>query len=64
VGKILWSGGSTGPEGSVIVIPLLLLIALLMVLWWEKRGEKPFGGAGWRPRRIAPSEAGFLGGSH
>lgn len=55
VGKILWSGGTTGPEGSVIVIPLLVLIALLMVLWWGKRGEKPFRGMGWRPQRIAPS---------
>lgn len=49
VGKILWSGGSTGPEGSVIVIPLLLLIALLMVLWWGRRAEKPFREMGWRP---------------
>jgi len=29
-GDILWSGGATGPEGSIMVIPLLLLVALLL----------------------------------
>jgi membrane protease YdiL (CAAX protease family) len=52
VGKPLWSGGATGPEGSVIVIPLLLVIALLMAAWWGKRGEKPFRRMAWRPGRL------------
>jgi membrane protease YdiL (CAAX protease family) len=52
VGKPLWSGGATGPEGSVVVIPLLLLVALLMAAWWGKRGEKPFRGMAWRPGRL------------
>ena len=49
-GPALWSGGTTGPEGSVLVFPLLALIAVLMVLWWGKRGERPFAGMGWRGR--------------
>ncbi len=52
IGKPLWSGGATGPEGSVIVLPLLVVIALLMAAWWGKRGEKPFRGMAWRPGRL------------
>ncbi|HVT98751.1 MAG TPA: type II CAAX endopeptidase family protein [Acidobacteriaceae bacterium] len=52
VGQALWSGGTTGPEGSVIVIPILLVVALLMAAWWERRGEKPFRGMAWRPGRL------------
>lgn len=44
VGAALWSGGATGPEGSVLVFPLLAVIVVLMVVWWGKRGEKPFAG--------------------
>jgi membrane protease YdiL (CAAX protease family) len=51
VGPALWSGGSTGPEGSVLVFPLLALMVVLMVLWWGRRGEKPFRGLGWRGSR-------------
>jgi uncharacterized protein len=54
VGPILWSGGATGPEGSVLVFPLLLVIAIGMVLWWGRWGEKPFTGRGWRPGRVEP----------
>jgi membrane protease YdiL (CAAX protease family) len=50
VGAALWSGGSTGPEGSVLVFPLLALMVVLMVLWWGRRGERPFRGMGWRGR--------------
>jgi membrane protease YdiL (CAAX protease family) len=35
-GNILLSGGATGPEGSLLVIPLLLFIALLMWIAWRK----------------------------
>lgn len=49
-GSPLWSGGATGPEGSVLVFPLLALMVALMVVWWGKRGEKPFAGRGWRGR--------------
>jgi len=35
-GNIYLSGGATGPEGSVMAIPLLLLIAVIMLLVWKK----------------------------
>ncbi|MGD1045249.1 MAG: CPBP family intramembrane glutamic endopeptidase [Bacteroidota bacterium] len=35
-GNILLSGGATGPEGSLLVIPLLLIIAALMWLAWGR----------------------------
>lgn len=38
VGPLLWSGGPTGPEGSLYIVPLLLIIALAMWLWWRPRG--------------------------
>jgi hypothetical protein len=59
VGPALWSGGATGPEGSLIVLPLLVIIALLMWAWWGRRVGSPFAGAGWRPGRLpgAPGPA-------
>jgi membrane protease YdiL (CAAX protease family) len=45
-GALLWSGGPTGPEGSVWVILVLLLTALLMFLWWRRK-----------PRELAPPAA-------
>jgi membrane protease YdiL (CAAX protease family) len=36
-GALLWSGGPTGPEGSLWVILILLLTALLMFLWWRRK---------------------------
>jgi uncharacterized protein len=48
-GKLLWSGGLTGPEGSLLIVPLLLIIALGMWLWWGRRVQSPFAGSGWRP---------------
>jgi membrane protease YdiL (CAAX protease family) len=41
-GTLLWTGGATGPEGSLLIVPLILLIALLMWLWWIRRVESPF----------------------
>ena len=50
-GNILWSGGATGPEGaSLLVLPLLAIIALCVWLWWRNRSDLPFKGAGWKPR--------------
>lgn len=61
VGKILWSGGATGPEGSLYVVPLLLIMVLLMWLWWGRRVQSPFAGQGWIPTwvrdRMAKSSA-------
>ena len=58
-GSILWSGGATGPEGSIVVLPLLLVIALSMALWWGWRGRSPFAGAAWRPGRMAAPDQGL-----
>jgi len=52
LGPVRWSGGVTGPEGSIIVLPLLVVIAALMTAWWSKRGDKPFQGRAWRPGRL------------
>ena len=48
-GSIIWSGGLTGPEGSVLILPLLAVMALAMWLWWGHRVQSPFAGQGWRP---------------
>lgn len=58
VGRVLWSGGATGPEGSVIVFPLLLIVALMMYLWWGPRGKSPFAGSAWRPMRMPDAQSG------
>ena len=39
VGNALLSGGATGPEGSLLVFPVLLLLALGIYLWW-RRGSR------------------------
>jgi uncharacterized protein len=49
VGPALLSGGATGPEGSVIVLPLLLVMALLMWAWWGRREKSRFAGTAWKP---------------
>ena len=41
-GALLWTGGATGPEGSLLILPLLLVMVLLMWLWWGRRGSSPF----------------------
>ena len=38
VGNILWSGGADGPEGSLLVLPIvLLLLAVLLLAYGRKR---------------------------
>ncbi len=37
LGPRIWSGGATGPEGSLLVFPILLVSALCMFLWWGMR---------------------------
>ena len=37
VGDPLWSGGVTGPEGSLFCLVLPVLMAVSMWLWWGKR---------------------------
>jgi len=48
-GARLWSGGTTGPEGSLLVLGVLAIMALLMWLWWGRRVQSPFRDSGWRP---------------
>jgi membrane protease YdiL (CAAX protease family) len=52
MGPTLWSGGTTGPEGSVLVLAALLLMVGSMVAWWGRRVRSPFAGAAWRPMRF------------
>jgi uncharacterized protein len=52
IGPKLWSGGTTGPEGSVLVLPLILIFAVLMWVWWGRRAQSPFPGNGWKPALI------------
>ncbi|MGB6828023.1 MAG: CPBP family intramembrane glutamic endopeptidase [Terracidiphilus sp.] len=49
LGKLLWSGGLTGPEGSLYIVPLIFIMALCMWAWWGHRVQSPFAGSGWRP---------------
>jgi membrane protease YdiL (CAAX protease family) len=35
-GNPLWSGGATGPEASLLLLPLLILMAASMWMWWGK----------------------------
>jgi uncharacterized protein len=39
-GNPLWSGGTAGPEGSILILPLVILMSTAMWLWWgvRKRG--------------------------
>ena len=53
VGDLYWSGGATGPEGSIVAVFLLVIITAAMFLWWGNRTVSPFAGNGWRPLRAA-----------
>jgi membrane protease YdiL (CAAX protease family) len=57
-GPRLWSGGTTGPEGSLLALVLLAIMALAMWLWWGRKVESPFRNSGWRPAwsRKQPTE--------
>lgn len=57
-GKILMSGGATGPEGSMLIIPLIILVALGMWLWWGRRVPAAFAGQGWLPAWVRNRHAG------
>jgi membrane protease YdiL (CAAX protease family) len=49
IGQLLWSGGATGPEGSLLALGVLAIMALFMWLWWRNRVQSPFRDSGWRP---------------
>ena len=39
----------TGPEGSLLALVVVAVMALGMWLWWGRRVQSPFRGSGWRP---------------
>lgn len=41
-GPLLWSGGLTGPEGSLLVIVVILVVAGAMFLWWGRKRTPEF----------------------
>jgi membrane protease YdiL (CAAX protease family) len=49
-GPLIWSGGATGPEGSLWVIAVIALTALLMFLWWRNKPRE-------LPAPVAPDAA-------
>lgn len=51
LGNVLLSGGKTGPEGSLLIVPMLVVTGLLIWLWWGRRITSPFAGSGWRAAR-------------
>ncbi|RFU48500.1 CPBP family intramembrane glutamic endopeptidase [Paraburkholderia sp. DHOC27] len=51
LGNALISGGSTGPEGSLLIFPMLAVMVLVMWLWWGRRVQPAFSGGAWRPIR-------------
>jgi len=42
-GGLIWSGGPTGPEGSIYVIPTMAIVALGVWIAWSRResGREP-----------------------
>jgi uncharacterized protein len=38
-GNPLWSGGATGPEGSLLLLPLLIMMATGMWIWWGRKNR-------------------------
>jgi membrane protease YdiL (CAAX protease family) len=41
-GPAIWTGGATGPEASILIWPLLVILALGMAVWWGRRAKSPF----------------------
>ena len=37
-GPVLWSGGSDGPEGSLLALPVVLLLLLGLLLMYGRQG--------------------------
>jgi hypothetical protein len=40
-GQVLWSGGSVGPEGSILVIPTVLLVILALLVAYGRKDSDP-----------------------
>lgn len=48
-GAALWSGGADGPEGSLLVLPLVLLLLAFLVAFYGRRKSAPVGVSGAEP---------------
>ena len=54
LGRAVLSGGATGPEGSLLVLPLVVLMALVMTGYWHRSGKSIFRQGAWRPLDARP----------
>jgi len=45
-GSPLWSGGTVGPEGSPLIVPLVLMVGIGMWMWWGVDRKHHGEGAG------------------
>ncbi|HWZ97857.1 MAG TPA: CPBP family intramembrane glutamic endopeptidase [Candidatus Dormibacteraeota bacterium] len=36
-GNPVWSGGATGPEGSLLILPLVIVMSAGMWIWWGRK---------------------------
>jgi len=43
IGAVLWSGGTDGPEGSILVIPIILLTLLAVIVFYRNSVKSPPG---------------------
>jgi len=41
IGNVLWSGGTDGPEGSILVLPTVLLTLLVILLVYHRKRPDP-----------------------
>jgi uncharacterized protein len=41
IGSTLWSGGADGPEGSLLVVPVVLLLLALLFVFFRRGESKP-----------------------
>lgn len=41
LGDVLWSGGTDGPEGSILILPTVFLTLLLLLLFYRSKGPDP-----------------------
>jgi uncharacterized protein len=54
-GNPLWSGENTGPEASLLVLPLFILVSLAMWILWRKGPGRFRSGSIGRPENIDQS---------
>lgn len=39
--QVIWSGGSTGPEGSILILPIMVLIFMVVLLQYGRKRQAP-----------------------